>query len=308
MIGGDGADVLDGGTGEDVMRGGAGNDSYFVDSPRDRILEFPNDGVDLVNSLIDWTLGAGFDNLSLLGGAAINGTGNDLANIITGNGASNVLNGLGGDDLLVPGDGSDHLIGGEGSDTVSYANADPVAGVGIDLAFNLSDRAASGDTFDGVENIIGSAAADDMKPRAGGSVFGGAGNDTLRTPSGGTLRGDAGSDLLLGSSLAGVEDRFWLQNGLGGDNVSGFSQSSDVFVIRGSEFGIGATLDAGELSVRASDHARTGTAAQFVYKQDTTEIWFDADGTGAISPVLVVALFSPLDAANVLVRDDFLVI
>jgi hypothetical protein len=44
-----------------------------------------------VRSSITWTLGANIENLVLTGTAAINGTGNSLANRITGNSAANVL-------------------------------------------------------------------------------------------------------------------------------------------------------------------------------------------------------------------------
>ena len=48
------------------------------------------------------------ENLTLIGTAAINGAGNDLANTINGNSANNRLDG---------GGGADNMAGGAGDDT-----------------------------------------------------------------------------------------------------------------------------------------------------------------------------------------------
>lgn len=104
LIGGAGNDVLIGGAGSDSMDGGAGNDSFVV-SNGDRLSD-PS-GVDHVHSDISWTLGAAFENLTLSGARAINGTGNNLANVINGNGAANRLNGGAGNDILSGGAGRD---------------------------------------------------------------------------------------------------------------------------------------------------------------------------------------------------------
>ena len=79
-------------------------------------------GIDTVSAAISYTLGTNTENLTLLGSAAINGTGNGLANTIIGNGAANILNGGLGDDVLIGGLGTDTLIGGAGNDTYVLAN------------------------------------------------------------------------------------------------------------------------------------------------------------------------------------------
>jgi Ca2+-binding RTX toxin-like protein len=101
LTGNDGADSLQGGTGADKMTGGAGNDLYFVDDKGDTVTEsvagLPG-GTDTVKSSITYTLGANVENLELLPGFKIDGTGNTLDNTLTGNELANKLSGLAGAD------------------------------------------------------------------------------------------------------------------------------------------------------------------------------------------------------------------
>ena len=128
-LGGD--DYLDGLGGNAILEGGLGNDTYKIDNLDTRIIEQLNQGIDTVNASIDYSLGLGsnLENLNLLEGtAALNGTGNELDNIINGNSANNILIGgagndwlygnLGGD-TLIGGDGDDWLIGGQGADILT---------------------------------------------------------------------------------------------------------------------------------------------------------------------------------------------
>lgn len=120
------ANILNGLGGADTMTGGDGNDIYFVDNAGDSAVEDAAGGVDIVKSSIIFTLGDNLERLLLFGVAAIDGTGNALANTLTGNGAANVLAGLGGDDYLTAGAGSDRLDGGDGNDQM-------IGGAGGDL-------------------------------------------------------------------------------------------------------------------------------------------------------------------------------
>ncbi len=138
LYGGAGNDLLDGGTGADVMYGGTGDDLYRVDNLADLVSEttvpgVDDGGIDTVESLITYSLGAFVEKLNLKGTAAINGTGNDLANRLAGNDAANVLSGgvgddliygNGGDDILIGGVGKDELWGGSGSDTFVFGRPD----------------------------------------------------------------------------------------------------------------------------------------------------------------------------------------
>ncbi|MEY9427047.1 hypothetical protein ABH975_002362 [Bradyrhizobium ottawaense] len=143
-----GDDVLDGGAGADNLVGGAGNDTYNVDNASDVVVENANDGNDAVRSSISYVLGANVENLTLTGGASINGTGNALANVIVGNDGNNVLSGLGGSDTIDGGAGTDTVVfsGNRANYSVAY---NPTTKV-----FAISDlRSGSPDGVDSLSNV-----------------------------------------------------------------------------------------------------------------------------------------------------------
>ena len=122
IINGNGADnVLDGGGAADVMTGGLGNDTYVVDVAGDDLNEAAAEGTDTVESTVGFTLAANFENLTLIGVAAVNGTGNGVVNILTGNNAANTLNGLAGADTMIGQDGNDIYVVDTAADDVEEA-------------------------------------------------------------------------------------------------------------------------------------------------------------------------------------------
>ncbi len=116
LVGNSSDNLLSGLAGADTMSGALGNDIYTVDDSMDVVIESKNQGIDLVESTISYSLNDNVENLILLGSLAINGNGNQLNNQLTGNIGNNVLNGGDGLDVLNGGDGADTLIGGSGDD------------------------------------------------------------------------------------------------------------------------------------------------------------------------------------------------
>ncbi|MEY4750602.1 MAG: hypothetical protein RIQ60_2816, partial [Pseudomonadota bacterium] len=111
--------ILNGGLGIDTLIGSTGNDTYVVDTATDVIVEAAGEGADTVQTTVSFTLGANVENLTLTGTGAINGTGNELNNVLRGNTGANVLSGGLGDDTYVVSSGDSVVEGaGAGTDTV----------------------------------------------------------------------------------------------------------------------------------------------------------------------------------------------
>ncbi|MBW8813262.1 MAG: S8 family serine peptidase [Caulobacterales bacterium] len=269
LLGGDGADKLTGGTGADSMAGGNGDDTYDVDDPGDTVLENPGEGNDLVNSTATFTLSDNVERLTLTGAAAVNGTGNALANTITGNAANNVLSGLDGVDTLTGGAGNDTLLGGDGADKLTGGTgADSMAGGNGDDSYDVDDtgdviveNAGEGDdlvttsvTYTLSANVerltqTGTAALNATGNDLANILTGNGGNNVLKGMAGGdALIGGAGADTLDGgadadrlSGGAGA-DRFVFQTGeAAGDTVTDFSVG-DKLELHG--YGAGSTIAA----------------------------------------------------------------
>jgi Ca2+-binding RTX toxin-like protein len=210
--GGDGNDFIDGGSGNDAIRdygngidtlaGGSGDDLYSIISSNDLVVENAGEGIDTVETLVDYVLGANLENLVLDFGA--NGTGNELDNVIRdGTGAANLISGLGGNDTISGGIGNDTIYGGEGNDNLDG---------GADNDLVLGD--------DGDDTLSGGDGAD--------TLFGGVGQDLVRGGNGNDLiGGDAGDDQLFGDegddSIFGGEGADNVSGGIGNDLLSGES-------------------------------------------------------------------------------------
>jgi serralysin len=239
LKGGTGDDRLDGGLGADVLSGGLGNDTYVVNNLQDQIIENTGEGTDTVESSITWTLGANLENLTLTGSAAINGTGNELDNVLIGNSAKNTLSGGAGNDTLDGGAGVDTLIGGAGNDTYIVDLLTNGTGTKATLALEdtITEKAGEGDldvlqlrmSDSAVANFSGSAAVtlganlEVLDARNTGTlaitlngnaadnrIIGNAGNNILDGKAGiDTLIGGAGDDLYIldnAAELALVEE------------------------------------------------------------------------------------------------------
>ncbi|MGX7895868.1 hypothetical protein [Tsuneonella sp. HG222] len=223
MVGGWNSEIFDGMGGRDIMRGGPGDDTYYVDNPEDKVWEFqrldfvpvigtPNlYGNDTVYSTVSYVLDStteavtahfnliydptylgGAENLILIGSGNLNATGNLLDNKLLGNGSNNILSGLAGNDILVGGTGEDALFGGAGIDTASYEGDE--GGVFVNLSLGRGyGNASFGDTYDSIENVIGTAYNDFLIGDPGLNRLDGAGGDD-------TIVGAVGADVIIGGS------------------------------------------------------------------------------------------------------------
>jgi Ca2+-binding RTX toxin-like protein len=126
----------------------------------------------------------------------IGSQGND---VLGGSAGADILDGDAGNDTLQGGAGADQLIGGANLDFASYANAGAgvVASIGAP-AGNTGD--ATGDSYSGIEGLIGSGFSDTLAGSAlvSDTIYGGAGDDQLSGS--GTGTGDTFGDTLYGGA------------------------------------------------------------------------------------------------------------
>ncbi|MEI8015689.1 MAG: calcium-binding protein, partial [Nitrospira sp.] len=182
------ANVLSGGVGTDTMVGGAGDDIYVVDNIGDLVTENVNEGTDLVQSSVTYTLGANVENLTLTGIGAINGTGNSLNNILTGNSAANVLTGGAGDDTYVASTGDTVVEAANAGTDLVQSDVTFTLGTNIEN-LTLTGIGAINGTGNSLNNILtGNSAANVLSGGTGAdTLLGGAGDDTYVVDNAGDL-------------------------------------------------------------------------------------------------------------------------
>jgi|EndMetStandDraft_8_1072994.scaffolds.fasta_scaffold11066_2 Ca2+-binding RTX toxin-like protein len=258
LEGGAGNDVLDGGDGADYMRGGTGNDHYFVNHADDVVIEYADEGldtdtaridgdhveypegegIDTVNARTDYTLGDHVENLVLLAGGGVNGTGNDgdngiagneLSNLLNGGGGADTLKGAGGDDFLDGGTGADLMLGGEGGDIFIVDDAGDVVTEHADEGFDMVQTGVSYSLAAGseVEVLYADPATTTAAINLTGNEFDNflTGNEGINVLVGGLgidiLRGNGGGDAFLWSSVAETGLSNW-------DIITDFNTAEDV--------------------------------------------------------------------------------
>ena len=198
IIGNEINNTLDGAAGIDTLIGGDGNDIYVVDSTTDIITEELEEGTDTIQSSVTYTIAAlaNVENLTLTGGAGINGIGNAANNLITGNTGNNSLDGGAGNDTLDGSAGTDTLIGGTGDDIyIVDSTTDTITenvGEGTDtIQSSVTYTIAA---LANVENLTltGTTAINGTGNAGNNFITGNAGNNTLD--------GSAGTDTLIGGT------------------------------------------------------------------------------------------------------------
>jgi Ca2+-binding RTX toxin-like protein len=174
------------------------------------VIERAHDGIDVVCADVSWTLGRNLENLTLAGTAAIDATGNGLANVLTGNDGNNWLDGKGGADTLAGGFGDDTYEVAQTSDVViekADQGTDTVrSSVGYTLGEHLENLTLTGTkAINGTGNTLANVLTGNS---ANNKLTGGAGDDRLE--------GLAGTDTLVGGS---GNDSYVLGRGYGADTI-----------------------------------------------------------------------------------------
>ena len=195
-------------------------------------------------------------------------TGNDQANELRGMGGNDALTGGAGADMLKGGDGNDTLKGDNGNDMLdggpgadkldgggtlqdsgmdiaTYASAE--AGVTVDLSGGNSGRGdAAGDSFDGIEQYVGSShadifiAGDDPDHITGGPASGNGdtSNDTVsyvRSDGGVTVDLSATAQSTSDNGYASGDDLNSIENVIGSDHRDILTAADGGSVITGGE-------------------------------------------------------------------------
>lgn len=194
LTGGAGSDILMGGSGQNTLSGGAGNDTYIIENANDILTEAANGGIDTVKSSASYTLGNNLENLTLVGSADLNGSGNSANNRITGNNGDNILDG---------GAGADILIGGTGNDSYIIDNIRDVIVENTDEGIDTAQSSVTWTLGANLENLTltGASAINGSGNSLNNILLGNSANNTLNGGAGNdTLDGGAGIDRLIGGS------------------------------------------------------------------------------------------------------------
>ncbi len=208
LEGGAGNDTLEGGAGNDTLKGGAGDDTLEGGPGADKLEG--GEGGETDGDVATYANAAAGVTVDLSGGNAGRGdaAGDTFEDIERYVGSKH-------NDIFISGRSTDgdNIDGGKGSDTVSYIRSN--VGVTVTLVSNdgstpqsaTSNGYASGDTFNSIENVIGSNHDDNLTAGNSGSVLtGGRGDDDLTAGAGADTfvfsSGD-GDDIIRGFTVTG---------------------------------------------------------------------------------------------------------
>ncbi len=300
LIGLAGNDTLIGGGGNDTLVGGEGNDAYPFLTSTVIITELTNEGIDTVQALLTWTLGANLENLELLGTGPFSANGNGLDNNLTGNAAGNLLNGGSGVDTLVGSTGSDTYVVDSTSDVIQETGVDTSDSVRSWVDWTLGDNLENLVLL-GTKNLNGSGNS------LNNTLTGNGGNNTLSSSDGNDLLdGASGNDTLTGGSGA---DTFAFTTPLNAnrnvDTITDFFSGEDKLQLSSAifrELGFSGTpstdafFHAGSTAPDADD--------RILYDQSNGALYYDADGIDGMAAMQ----FAVLSSLPMLQHNDFIVI
>jgi Ca2+-binding RTX toxin-like protein len=243
-----------------------------------------------------------------------------------------VLRGGGGNDTIAGGTGADTIDGGTGTDMVDYS-ADGPHGVivnlssstitignltAVDFDYNIGDLdVGSGKAYDAGNSNPANAGAVIFDTLTGIEYVTGTGfKDVLvGSDANNRLIGGVGADILTGG--AGGDGFHYNLASEGGDTITDFDPNADFIRINQAGFAIAENEDVGQhpeaaagIEMLHADYFVVGNAAtqsghgQFVYDDNTGELFWDADGSDAG----VAELIATLEGAPALTINDILLI
>lgn len=233
------------------------------------------------------------------------GDGNDLYDGRGGTVIGTIFGGV-ANDRFVAGRGRETLDGGDGVDTIDFRDSRGVR-ASLDGMFAGTGR-ATGDTFAGIETILGSlTGADSLRGDGGNNLIRGyGGDDALEGAAGNdTLTGGAGSDTITTGS--GINRIVYGRASDGGDLLMDFANPNDDIYVSRSGFGLNLPLGALDPSRFHSGLSRQAADAgdRFIFETDANRLWFDRDGTkGKFAPVLIATVEDA--AVDILATDIYL--
>jgi Ca2+-binding RTX toxin-like protein len=273
--GGSGPDTLIGTIFSDILRGNGGNDLLVGKAGFDQLTG--GDGEDILEG---GSSGSGIGADESLEGEE----GND---ILRGQEGDDLIEGGAGDDLLAGGRDDDRMNGGDGIDTVSYAAADEKdkdnGGANVNLLEGRGFRTGGRSEFDtilNVENVIGTAFADNLIGDNNDNVLEGRnGNDGILA--------NGGNDIVLGGSGAdtidGAAGNDAIASNNGNDAVSGGSGNDVIATAQGSDTlrgGSGKDTLIGGAEADLLDGDSSTDTARYAASSAAVEVDLDA-GTGS---------------------------
>jgi hypothetical protein len=195
-------------------------------------------------------------------------------------------------------------LGNLGSQLRFFVTTGQQGGVGrLDVApnspmvINLGNNLNTGTP--GNDRLQGTAGNDSLNGLAGNDeLLGLAGNDTLIGGSGNdTLIGGLGNDTLTGGSGS---DRFTFNSpNQKVDRITDFLPVDDTIAVSAAGFGGGLISGAAITTAQFKLGASATTAShRFIYNSANGALFFDADGTGAITQVQIASLGTGLAMTN----------
>jgi Ca2+-binding RTX toxin-like protein len=209
--------------------GGSSDDMFVVDHVNDLISESAAGGVDTVLSSVSFLLPTNVENLTLTGVVNTNGTGNELANVISGNTGSNVLDG---------GAGVDTMIGGVGDDT--YVVDDSGGSSFGDGWADGSQDVVQENAGEGYDTVLVSAYSDTLHVNVERLVAQHFTGNFFSFPSGADLRrrfvgNDINNVIDASALLDGTYTNYgiYLDGGLGADTMIG-GETNETYIVDNS--------------------------------------------------------------------------